>query len=140
MSVENMTRFKQILVANERHVTNSRMGLFTILDKNPPLSVREIMKLSDGTIDRVSLYRNMELFEKLDIIHRVHLGWKYKIELTDHFIAHHHHLTCMKCGKIIDIEGEATISSFISQIANRHDFVPIRHQFEIEGYCMTCKA
>lgn len=139
MTSDNMARFKQLLIANNRHVTKSRTTVFELLDQNQPQSIRDILKLSKGSVDRVSLYRNIDLFEKLGIVHRVYIGWKYKLELTDHFVAHHHHLSCLNCGKVIDIEDEGNISSFIHHVVTKYDFTPVRHQFEIEGYCKTCK-
>lgn len=135
-----MTRFKQLLIANDRHVTQSRTTVFELLDQNQPQSIRDMLKLSKGSVDRVSLYRNIDLFEKLGIVQRVYIGWKYKLELTDQFVAHHHHLTCSGCGKVIDIKEEDNISSFINHVGTKYDFAPVRHQFEIEGYCSICKA
>ena len=138
MTSENMVRFKQLLVTNSCHVTKSRIMIFELIVQNRPQSLRNLLKLSKGTVDRVSLYRNIALFEKLGIVQRVHIGWKYKIELTDFFVAHHHHLSCLGCGKVVDIEDEKNISSFIHKVVKQYDFKPLRHQFEIEGYCKAC--
>jgi len=28
------------------------------------------------------------------------IGWKYKLELSNAFQHHHHHLTCLQCGGV----------------------------------------
>ncbi|MEO5499748.1 MAG: Fur family transcriptional regulator [Candidatus Saccharimonadales bacterium] len=140
MNTDNLARFKQLLASHGHHVTRSRTQVFQLLNQSQPQSIRDILKLSNGSVDRVSLYRTIELFENLGIIHRVHIGWKYKLELTDHFVAHHHHLSCLKCGTIIDIEDGENITSFIKDVVTKYDFSPVRHQFEIQGYCRSCNA
>jgi Fe2+ or Zn2+ uptake regulation protein len=139
MSTAHTDQLHQILTDNGYHVTKAREATFGLLQSPSPLSVREILDKSAGTVDRVSIYRNLELFEKLGIVHRIHVGWKYKLELSDSFVAHHHHLSCLTCGKTIDIQDEKHIDEFIREIAAASGFTPRRHQFEIDGYCRECQ-
>jgi Fur family ferric uptake transcriptional regulator len=120
--------------------TKPRRLVFEILAGGGPLTIVDIANKVSDRIDRVSVYRTIDLFEKLGIIHRVNVGWKYKLELSDQFVSHHHHLSCTSCGRVIDIEDEKHIDSFISQVAERFEFQPKHHQFEIEGLCRQCQA
>lgn len=139
MSTDDINNFKQILSSNGYRVTDARVTTFRLLIGPEPQSISQILAKADGKVDRVSVYRNIEVFEKLGIANRVYVGWKYKIELSDDFIAHHHHLSCLSCGKIIDIEDEQHINNFIEHVANKFGFKPRRHQFEVDGYCSDCK-
>lgn len=139
MSDKNITKFRDVLARNGYHVTNQRIVVFRLLDHEQPQSMRAILNKANGQIDRVSVYRSIELFEKLSIVKRIYIGWKYKLELTDEFLSHHHHLSCLRCGKVIDIEDERHIAEFITQTAAAFGFTPLRHQFEIEGYCSDCR-
>lgn len=89
-------------------------------------------------VDRASVYRAVDLFEKLSIVQRLNTGWKYKIELTDKFTHHHHHLTCTKCQATIAMN-ELQLEHFIDQIAHAHGFEPESHQIEIQGLCKSCR-
>lgn len=140
MSLDNIALFKEILASNNSHFTRARAATFELLFSPEPQSIKEILAKAKGRADRVSVYRNIDLFEKLGIVHRVYVGWKYKLELSDQFIAHHHHLSCRGCGKVIDIEDEQHIEEFIQEVSGKFGFKPLRHQFEIEGYCKECKA
>lgn len=133
-----LEKFKDILIDNHLRITESRVELFKLLLGNKPLGINEIINKLDGVSDRVSVYRNMELFEKLGVAKKVFFGWKYKIELSELFIGHHHHLICLGCGVVFDIEGESEIDSYINEATNRFGFNPTRHTFEIEGYCKNC--
>lgn len=138
MTNNNIVKFEQIIKASGYRSTRARRDAFKLLMNAEPLSIGQLLRKSKGNMDRVSLYRNMELFEKLGIVHRIYIGWKYKIELSDSFIEHHHHLSCLSCGKIIDIEDEKHIDSFIEQVAKDFNFKPRKHLFEIDGYCKAC--
>jgi Fe2+ or Zn2+ uptake regulation protein len=139
MNSENVKKFQDMLNESGHHVTKPRTELFQLLDHPEPLSMRELLAKANDKIDRVSVYRNIELFESLGIVKRVHIGWKYKLELTDDFISHHHHLSCLRCAKVIDIEDEKHLDEFIKQISTKFNFKVIKHQFELEGYCRDCK-
>lgn len=88
-------------------------------------------------VDRASVYRAVELFERLGIVQRLNAGWKYKLELTDKFAEHHHHLTCINCGRTIAMT-ETELEDVISRLAANHGFSPTAHQIEIQGYCDMC--
>jgi Fur family ferric uptake transcriptional regulator len=90
-------------------------------------------------VDRASVYRAVELFEALGIVQRLNTGWKYRLELTDKFAAHHHHLTCTNCGKTIAMN-EAELERVIEQLARSHGFRPTAHQIELQGICAVCAA
>lgn len=139
MSAEDLIQFRQILTDNGSHVTKAREATFKLLLNSEPQSIAEILAKAKGSVDRVSVYRNIELFEKIGVVHRIYMGWKYKLELSDQFIAHHHHLSCLSCGKVIDIEDEKHIDDFIHEVAEKFGFEPRRHQFEVDGYCKQCR-
>lgn len=140
MSSEYLIRFRETLAAHNYHITRAREATFGLLVGPEPQTIAEILAKANGSVDRVSVYRNIELFEKLGMVHRIYVGWKYKLELSDQFMAHHHHLSCLGCGSLIDIEDEKHIDTFITDITARYGFTPRRHQFEIDGYCLACNA
>lgn len=92
----------------------------------------------NGTIDRASLYRTIGLFEKLGIVHRIYMGWKYKVELSDIFAHHHHHITCTQCGKIVALKEVEQLERMLAALAKRYNFEAQSHQLEIQGLCEQC--
>lgn len=138
MSDQQTSLFRTILSDAGYRVTNARLKLFHLLVGTKPLSIQDILLKANGTIDRVGVYRNVELFETLGIIRRITIGWKYKIELSDAFTPHHHHLVCITCGNVADIKADEKIEQFIYEVAKSYRFRPISHQFEVEGYCQLC--
>ncbi len=119
------------------NITKQRLLVFNSLVGEEPLSMHQLIARIDSKIDRASIYRIIDLFEKLGIVQRLNIGWKYKIELTDKFAEHHHHLTCQNCGKVIPIN-EESLEGFIGRLAKQYSFTAQKHQIEIQGLCSDC--
>jgi len=119
-------------------MTAARQYVCELLWSHEPQSMRDLTLRSHGVIDRSSLYRTVHLFEQLGLVQRIYIGWKYKIELSDIFTHHHHHISCLGCGKVVAMTEEAEIEQLISQLAARHDFIAQSHQLEVRGYCAVC--
>jgi len=136
---ESVELFTKILRDNNKSVTKSRMLVFETLLKNRLQSLGEINKKTKDEINRSSLYRIIEIFEELRIVEKVSIGWKYKIELSDIFINHHHHITCRLCEKVSVVESNPELETLINDIAERADFTLQKHQVEISGVCSDCQ-
>lgn len=128
--------FKAMLKKGGQSVTRARLAVFRALSGQEPMSMNELVARTTGT-DRASVYRAVELFERLGIVQRLNTGWKYKLELTDKFAAHHHHLTCVNCGRTMAMN-ESELESIIEELAAEHHFKPSAHQIEIQGLCESC--
>lgn len=129
-------KLTELLKAQGYSVTKPRMAVFKALLGSEPVSMHKLVQLLPA-IDRASIYRTVSLYEELGIILRINIGWKYKLELSDAFSEHHHHLSCTVCGATIPIN-EARLESLIIQLSNAHSFQPESHQIEIQGVCQTC--
>lgn len=131
--------FKDLLKKHNYSVTAPRLRLFRILQNHNACTIAELTALLEE-YDRATVYRNVELFEKLGIANRLQLGWKYKLELSDVFHHHHHHLSCTNCGKVIVLAESKVIEREIGQLSNTKGFKPMDHQLEIRGLCSTCQS
>lgn len=138
MDAKDTAVLQKLLKDSGYSVTTPRKIVCELLWHQEPLSMHELTLRSKGKIDRASLYRTLALFERLGLVQRINVGWKYKVELSDVFTHHHHHLSCLNCGKIVAITEEDEIERLIKAIARSYGFVPRGHQLEITGYCTSC--
>jgi Fe2+ or Zn2+ uptake regulation protein len=120
-------------------LTEPRRKVFKALRDCGPLSMQELYSQIDG-VNRTTIYRVIELFEELKISVRVAKGWKYKLELTDQFVPHHHHFTCTNCHKSISFDEPVELDSMLSVIADNNGFKISSHTLEIEGLCSECSS
>lgn len=118
--------------------TVRRKVFLALLDKEPQTMREIIVQLPE--IDRASIYRCTKLFEKLHIITKLQMGWKYKLELTGEFGRHHHHMTCLTCGTVQVLEASGIIEEEIVKLAGKSGFKPTSHLLEIRGICERCKG
>lgn len=120
-------------------LTEPRRDIFSILEnRDQPLTLQEILRASQFA-ERTSVYRTLQLFTKLGIVDIVQVGFKQRYELADPFKAHHHHLVCLKCGTLIDLEGTPRLEKLLTKLASAHDYELTAHHVELQGTCATCR-
>lgn len=129
--------FKSLLKKHGYSVTKPRLALFRVLQNHNACTIAELTALL-RKYDRATVYRTIQLFERLGIINRLQLGWKYKLELSDVFHHHHHHLTCTNCGKVTVLKEDSVIENRIKRLAKQGGFRAMDHQLEIRGLCYKC--
>jgi Fe2+ or Zn2+ uptake regulation protein len=120
-------------------MTKARRVVFDTFKNQEPMSMNELVKRVKGKIDRASVYRTVALFEKLGIIQRLQIGWKYKLELSDHFNYHHHHISCTSCSMVAPLREDHLLETSLQNLAQEYGFLPKSHQIEIQGLCARCQ-
>lgn len=133
------SEYKNLLRTHKLSNTKQRQQVFdSIVKLSKPLSMNELINLN-RSIDRVSIYRIIDAFEKAGIISRLQIGWKYKIELSDAFKQHHHHMTCVQCGSVIEFDEPESLDTELTHISRKHGFTVTQHTLEIRGVCRHCQ-
>jgi len=130
---------KQALKVRGYSLTKPRQDVFAALADSDALSMRQLLSKLGHKMDRASVYRTVDLFEKLGIVNRLQIGWKYKLELSEAFAEHHHHAACMNCGKVIAFEEGKDLEKRIDNIAHDLNFTIASHTLEIRGLCPSCQ-
>ena len=133
----NTLALEQLLRDRGHSVTKARLAVFAAFVDHDPMTMAELYARVKDTLDRASVYRIVALYEELGILRRITVGWKYKLELSDHFGEHHHHLACLRCHTVIPL-AEQDLEQFIAAAAAHYHFSPTEHQVEIQGYCESC--
>ncbi len=134
-----LERFKATLRSSDYSFTTPRQKIFEALAKHGPLTTARLAEYAKPSIDRATVYRTVELFERLGIANRIWHGFKSQIELSEIFTPHHHHAVCQQCGKSIDIIN-SELEKLLSTIAKQHSFLALSHIIELTGYCKACQA
>lgn len=129
----------EYLKKNGYSVTKARKLVFKAMEQQEPLSIAELINKLRGIVDRASVYRAIALFERIGIVHRLQLGWKYKLELSDAFSYHHHHISCVECHQVYPIREDVTLEAAVKSLAQEYGFSSSAHQVEIQGVCAACQ-
>lgn len=120
-------------------MTNPRKLVFEVLFNSGPMTMHELISACESYIDRASVYRTVLVFEKLSIIHRIQIAWKYRIELSDDYQRHHHHMHCTLCDKLIAMPEDPILEGRLLAMAMDMRFAVSDHSLEVRGVCAACQ-
>ena len=136
----NEKLYIETLKNNSLSDTKARRKIFNILDTHhDPITMNQLIAIAEPDLDRSTAYRIVDVFEKVGIIIRVYTGWKYRIELSEVFSSHHHHLSCSRCGSIIAFEEPPELDSSLHAIAYKQGYKLQTHSLELKGICRACR-
>lgn len=120
--------------------TASRRLIFDLLLSQEPQSLQALVAKASSKVDRATVYRTIELFERLGVVHRLNIGWKYKIELSDVFLGHHHHFYCTACDTTYNLPVSSMLETMIDATVKKENLSPRGHQLEVYGLCANCST
>jgi Fe2+ or Zn2+ uptake regulation protein len=119
-------------------LTYPRQRIFSLFQKTTkPLSAQEVSLLLLD-IHFVSVYRNLETLSKVGILVKLPYGFKYRYELSDKFLPHHHHATCQSCSASFKLNSQK-IEFLIEEASIVAGVYPVSHHIEVIGICLNCK-
>ncbi len=107
---------------------------------------RTASELHDTLRDRVplsSLYRTLTVLEDAGVLDRSHDAQGVaRYEPAEWLLGHHHHLVCVECGAVKDIQiapqVETEVSRLVERIATEAGYTATGHKIEVEGICRSC--
>jgi Fur family ferric uptake transcriptional regulator len=135
-----LEQLQTTLAAHGQSMTAPRRIVFGVLQTDGPLTMRELIARCGPDIDRASIYRTVALFERLAVVQRVQVGWKYHLELSDSFQHHHHHMFCTSCNQVFSLPEDSVLEQRLITLTGDSGFVAHDHQIEIRGVCKSCQT
>jgi Fe2+ or Zn2+ uptake regulation protein len=108
-----------------------------------PRSAAELHQVIGGELPLSSLYRSLTVLESVGVL-VPHFSKKgvTRYELAEWLTGHHHHLVCIECGNVEDVDlpqpYEQKLSDLVDEIGPTIAFTPLDHALEIEGLCASC--
>jgi Fur family peroxide stress response transcriptional regulator len=119
-------------------ITPQRLGIFRILEGNSMHpSAEDVFKEireSYPTISFTTVYKTLEIMEKMGEILRVTIDEQRKHYDPDTNV--HHHIICSKCNKISDIKKEYVKPRLPREVLD--EFTPSSYQISFYGTCKKC--
>lgn len=126
-----------------RFTTGRRAVADALATASGPMSAGELSNELAPVVPLSSIYRTLTILEDAGVV-TPHLGAKglTRFELAEWLTGHHHHLVCIDCGSVSDVDitpaREERVRSLVSEIAAVASFEPTDHALEIEGRCSQC--
>ena len=123
------------------------LALFERLGEGTHLSAEEVHQRLLRAEERVSLatvYRTLRLLSSMELLRELELpegGRRFELASDDDH-RDHHHLVCVQCGLVLDIdvpnEVEQMLDTGVADLVSRAGFVLVGHRLDLMGRCENC--
>ena len=118
-----------ILRQKQLKATPGRLAMLKCLAANRrPISAETIHARLKQRVDLVTIYRNLETFERAGIVFRETIGKTDCFYLAD---TPHHHIVCRSCEAVVCVPCDHKTVSV-------PNFKNVTHQLVLTGTCKTC--
>jgi Fur family ferric uptake transcriptional regulator len=150
MKMKNILKpdpLRRLLQRSGYKATSPRLAILAVFKKShEPLSAQQLMALlprsarghGSFAIDQATVYRTLKSLEEKGIIRPIDLRHNHAhYELVD--AADHHHIICLRCGKIEKVEHQNVEAMERTILQNAKHFAEIKqHTLEFYGVCKAC--
>jgi Fe2+ or Zn2+ uptake regulation protein len=132
----------KLATINQRY-SSRRRRLVEALDRaDHPLIATDIVAIDDD-LPQSSVYRNLAVLEAAGVVVKVLTnGDRAAFELAEELKGHHHHLVCVQCGLVLDIdvpnEVEQSLDTGVAELVSQAGFVLVGHRLDLLGRCGNC--
>ena len=83
-----------------------------------------------------TVYKTLDLLRERKLVNEIEVNGESRF---DAHIDEHINLVCLNCGKIEDID-EKSLKNIQSKVAKRSQYLIVKGNFELHGYCSKCKS
>ena|SRR5665647_261661 len=84
-----------------------------------------------------TVYRTLERLATIEVLYKTTFDeGKYRYELSDQAEHQHHHIICIACNRIFEVE-EGLLDSLENHL-EKEGFEIVNHQLKIYAYCPDC--
>ena len=120
------SRQRQVILEELQKLTShpTAVGLYQIV-------CRRLPKISLGTV-----YRNLDLLTRTGIIQKLEFGGEEA--RFDGNLTPHHHVRCVKCGRVDDIHGPP-LDLLGGETDDFNGYCVLGHRIEFFGVCPQCQ-
>lgn len=107
-------------------------------DHLTPASIYDQVHQGYPRIGLVTIYRTLEILDKLGLICEVHAGGNCRSYLVRRPTEHHHHLLCSRCGIVVDF-ADCALGELERKLSQKTGFEMEGHLLEFLGRCPECQ-
>jgi Fur family ferric uptake transcriptional regulator len=101
--------------------------------------IADDLRDGDRRVGIASVYRALELLDRLGLVHRLDVGdGTARYEAAHAGGDHHHHVVCERCGRVAQFS-DARLEQAIAALSDRLDFAIDAHDVVLRGACPACR-
>ena len=136
-----VTRLTRALQAQGLKLTRARLAVCRVLTETTEhLKVAEVHRRArriDGRIGLASVYRTMDVLERLKLVKHVHMDHRHRHYATATDGHCHHLVVCRTCGVVVEFS-DCQADAMVRVLARRTKFRIEGHSMDFFGQCPAC--
>ncbi|HEY4584090.1 MAG: Fur family transcriptional regulator [Acidimicrobiia bacterium] len=143
MSIKERQVEDRLHESGVRYTGGRRQVVAALESADGPRSAAELHAELSGKVPISSVYRTLSVLEEAGVVaphHSVKGITRY--EIAEWLAGHHHHLVCVDCGAVEDIELpkdlESELERLVGQVSRMSAFTSTGHSLEVDGLCTRC--
>ena len=131
----------QLEAANYR-LTQQRKAVLDVMRENSGchLTAEEVLAKARRKVPNIGIatvYRTLERLASMQILYKTLFdGGKYRYEISAQEDHQHHHIICVSCNRIFEVE--ETLLDSLELYLEQQGFEIVDHQLKIYAYCPEC--
>lgn len=133
---------QKLAIINQRYSSRRRRLVEALERATHPLIATDIVSI-EADLPQSSVYRNLSVLESAGVVVKVLTnGDRAAFELAEELKGHHHHLVCVQCGLVLDIdvpvEVEESLDTGVATLVEKAGFILVGHRLDLLGRCASC--
>ncbi len=138
----SLKHIKDKLDGHDYKLTQQRAAILEVMINNQGkhLSVEEVLKEAKERVPNIGIatvYRTLDKLASIDVLYKTMFeGGKYRYELSGAEDHQHHHIICLECNRIIEVEEDLLHNLEVQLEAKGYKIID--HELKFFGYCPDC--
>jgi Fur family ferric uptake transcriptional regulator len=137
-----LERFRRHLREHHQPITRQRdlvaRVVFQSQDHLSVEGIRRELRQQGARVGLATVYRTLDLLVESGLVRAHEFGEGFKRYEPTTAQAHHEHLICERCGRVLEFAHER-LERMLPVLADEHGFQHRRHRIEIYGVCRSCR-
>lgn len=131
----------QVRARGERMTIQRRLVIDALCEQGAHLAVQDVQQhlaAHGSTVSETTVYRILQWLKEIGLVSQTDLGQSglvYQV-IAEH---PHHHLVCLHCGAIIDLD-DGLFDTLRAELRAQYAFEPRIDHMAIFGVCRACRA
>lgn len=143
MSTQERQVEERLTEAGVRYTGGRRQVVAALARAEGPRSAAELHGDLAGKVPVSTVYRTLAVLEVTGVVEPHHSTKGItRYEIAEWLAGHHHHLVCINCGAVEDIELpqslESQLERLVGQVSKMSAFSARGHSLEVDGHCTRC--
>lgn len=132
------------LADSNYRLTRQRKAVLDVMSENLGchLTAEEVLFKARQKVPHIGIatvYRTLERLASMQVLYKTLFdGGKYRYEISVQEDHQHHHIICVACNRIFEVE--ETLLDSLERHLEEQGFAIVDHQLKIYAYCPDCKT